>query len=57
MQALLDRIPEGESLAKSMAEKLAENSNKFAYDDAVTKSLKMELRALNVRLEFILVFA
>ena len=48
MQSLLERIPEGEALAKSMAERLADNQKRFGYDEAVFRSLKMEVRALTV---------
>ena len=45
----MDEIPHGESMCAAMNAALDDNAKNFNYEDAVKKSLKMELHAVRGR--------
>ena len=47
---MLDRIPEGEEMCLELGKNLAQNCDRFAYDDSVSKSLRMEVKAVAERI-------
>ena len=49
-QELITRVPEGEAMVKALSSRLASNASDFGYSESVTKSLKLELHAVQERI-------